>query len=98
MLQFLTCEIAKGLKFLTENEMEVASAFVTLHTVEAVGPVDTHHTHHRQINAHTQAGATFEAEGVELADRCPSVTAFHKGYGVDGGSGLEHQREVEFHS
>ena len=48
--------------------MEVAATFVALHAVEAVGPVDTHHAHHGEVDAHTEAGAAFEGEGVKLAD------------------------------
>ena len=65
--------------------MEVAAAALAEDTVETVGPVDTHQTHHRQLYTHTGTGATLEFEGIELAHRCPCVAGLEEGQGVDGG-------------
>ena len=42
------------LEFLAEYEVEVAATTIAIHFVETVGPVDTHHTNHRQ--EYTQTG------------------------------------------
>ena len=45
---FMRC----GLEFLTEHEVEVAATLGAKHLVEAIAPVDTHHTQHRNEDAH----------------------------------------------
>ena len=64
------------LEFLTEDEVEVASAFLSKHFVETVCPVDTHHTDHRQIDAHTGSGGTLEVERRHVLHVGPCVSAF----------------------
>ena len=67
------------LKFLTQDEVEVASTAFALYLVETVGPVDTHQTNHRQEDAHTHTGRTFQLEGVEILELGPGITALDKG-------------------
>ena len=45
-----------SLELLSEDKVEVAATFLTTYvgTVETVGPIDTHQTHHRQENTHTK--------------------------------------------
>ena len=61
------------LEFLSEHEVEIRSAAAPAgaveHFVEAIGPVDTHQSHHRQEDAHTYTGRALEVEGIELLDR-----------------------------
>ena len=77
MLQFLTCEIAKGLKFLTENEMEVATAATThLVGIESPSPVNAEQSEHWQVNAHTYAGRAFKVKRVKVFKLAPAVTGF----------------------
>ena len=48
------------LEFLSEYEVEARTALGTVYIVKAVGPVDTHESHHRQIDAQTGASRTFQ--------------------------------------
>ena len=61
-------EMSKGLEFLSENEVEVASSFDAIHGVKAVGPVYTHHADHGQEYAYTDTGAAFQVEWREVFD------------------------------
>ena len=38
------------LKLLSKDEVELAAALCTKYLVEAVSPVDTHHTHHWEVD------------------------------------------------
>ena len=69
------------LEFLSQDEVELAAAIFlgAEYLVEAVGPVNTHHTNHRQEDADTDTGRTFQFERIELADVLPSVTCFYEG-------------------
>ena len=53
-------------EFLAEDKVEVAAAACAEYLVKAVGPVYTHHTHHRQEYANTDTGAAFEREWIEV--------------------------------
>ena len=86
------------LELLTEDEVEVAATLGAEYLVETVSPVDTHHTDHRQIDAHTGAGRTLEVERREFFDVGPRITAFDKRKTVDCGARLQHEREVELHA
>ena len=86
------------LEFLTEDEVEVRAAFGSVDLVETVSPVDTHHADHREIDADTGTGAALELEGREVLDGSPGITSFDECQTVDGGGGLEHEGEVEFHT
>ena len=86
------------LKFLAENEVELASALASEHGVETVCPVDTHHADHRKEDAHTGTGASLKVERLEVLDGCPCITCLDKSQTVDGGGVGEHEREVEFHA
>lgn len=46
------------LEFLSDNKVELASAILgrTVDLVEAISPVDTHHTNHREEDADTDTG------------------------------------------
>lgn len=50
--------IVRRLELLAHYEVELASAFaaLTCRRVEAVTPVDTQHTHHRQIETYAETG------------------------------------------
>ena len=72
--------------------MELRSALRSEYLVEAVSPVDTHHTHHREEDAQTYAGRALHIERVELAGFGPSVTAFDESEAVD--SGVAEQERV----
>ena len=87
----------KQLEFLTQYEVESASAcaLVAKYFVETVCPVDTHHTDHRQIDAHTGSGGTLEVERRHVLHVGPCVSAFKEGETVDCGAWLQHEREVE---
>jgi len=78
--------------------VELASSLAAEYGVETVGPVDTHHTHHRQIDAQTGTGAAFELERREIAHRSPGIAALCKHQSVDCGGGLKHEREVQLHT
>ena len=56
------------LEFLSEDEVEVRSALGSVDLVETVGPVDTHHADHREVDADTDSGASLEFEGREVFD------------------------------
>ena len=71
------------------------STFLAIYLVETVGPVDTHHTHHGEEDADTHAGRTLDVEWLEVLDVLPRVTAFEGCEAVDGGGGLEQEREVK---
>ena len=60
--------------------MELAAAVLlgTEYLVETVGPVDTHHTNHRQEDADTDTGRTFQIKRVELVYVVPGVTGFNE--------------------
>ena len=88
---FLICR----LEFLTEYEVEVRAALLSIYFVETVGPVDTHHTYHREEDAHTHACRTLDVEWLEFLDIRPCVTAFEEGQTIDGGCRLEQEGEVE---
>ena len=83
---------------MSEHEVELASATGAKHFVEAVSPVNAEETEHRQVEAHTHAGASLEVERRELLHRCPAITCLGKRQGVDCGRWLEHEREVELHA
>ncbi len=83
------------LEFLTEDEVEVRASALTEHGIETVGPVDTHHTHHRKEDTNTGTGATLEAERIHVLDCCPCVTALQEGKTVDGGLSLEQVGEMK---
>ena len=59
--------------------------------VETVGPVDTHQSDHRQVNADTEAGRAFHVEGIEVACIAPCVTSLKESESVDGGV-AQHER------
>ncbi len=74
-----------GLEFLSEDKVELAAAFLAEHLVETVGPVDTHHADHRQIDADTGTGAALEVKRCEALDIGPGVTCLNECQAVDGG-------------
>lgn len=96
MLQGLAAQQNVLLEFLSEDKVEVASAALAEDFIKAVSPVDTHHTHHRQEYADTDAGATLERKGIEVLDRSPCVAGLGKGQCVNCGGRLKHKREVKF--
>ena len=59
-LSHIEHSIFNFLKFLTDNEVEVAttSLIVSIRTVETVSPVDTHQTDHREEDTDTDTGRT----------------------------------------
>ena len=69
--------------------MELAAALrgppLMIDLVETVGPVDTHQTHHRQEDAHTDTCRALDVEGVEVLGLVPGITALEESESVDGG-------------
>ena len=84
-------------EFLTEHEVEVASAFPVEDSVEAVCPVNTHHANHREEDTHTETGRTFQIEWREVLNVGPRVTSLKECESVDCRCRLKHEREVQFH-
>ena len=70
----------KQLEFLTQYEVESASAcaLVAKYFVETVCPVDTHHTDHREEDADTYTGRTFQVERIEVLHIMPCITGFQE--------------------
>lgn len=75
--------------------MNLLSAASSPHLVETVGPVDTEESENREVNACSDTGASFQVEGRELLDAGPAVTRLGECDRVDGGRGLEQEREVK---
>ena len=50
---------------MSDNEVELAATVLggTVNLVETIGPVDTHHTNHRQEDADTHTRRTLQLEG-----------------------------------
>ena len=88
--------LRRGLEFLTEDEVEVRTALLAIHLVETVCPVDTHHADHREEDADTDTCRTLDVKRLEFLDVRPCVTTLEECQTIDGGSGLEQEREVEF--
>ena len=83
------------LEFLPEHEVEVTSALGSIHLVETVCPVDTHHTNHRQIDTHSGSCRALDVERSELFNRSPCISTFEESNSIDSGSRLKHEREVK---
>ena len=87
---------------MSEDEVEITATFllrtagIGIDIVEAVGPVDTHQTHHREIDTDTQSGRALHLEGIEILGLSPGITAFEEAESVDGGI-TQHERVAEFH-
>ena len=81
------------LELLSQDEVELAAAVAcgAEDLVEAVSPVDTHHTDHRQEDSDTHSCRAFQVEGVELLEVAPGVSCLHKCQCVDVGGVLQHQ-------
>ena len=62
--------------------MELAST--VFHIIESVTPVDSEETDHRKEDAHTDAGAAFDFERIELSYVRPAVTALEEEECEDG--------------
>ena len=74
-----------GLELLSEDKVELTAALAAVVVlVEAVSPVDTHQTDHRQIDTYTDTCRALHLERIELARFSPGVTALHEGQSVDG--------------
>ena len=58
------------------------------HFVEAVGPVDTHHSDHGEEDTDAGTGASLEIERREVFHGRPGVTAFSKHEAIDCGNSL----------
>ena len=77
--------LSECLELLSEYEVEVAAATCSEHLVEAVCPVESHQTYHREEDAYADAGRALHVEGVELVGVVPCVTALEECESVDGG-------------
>ncbi len=78
--------------------MELTATFsvVDVVAIEAVGPVDTHQTHHGKIDAHAETGTAFHVEGIEFAGVIPRVSGLNKPQSIDGGV-AKHQGIAQLH-
>ena len=85
-------------ELLTEHEVDLTSAAGSPYLVETVGPVDTKEAEHREIDPGSDAGASLKVEGGEIFHVIPCVARLGECYGIDGGGGLEQEREVELES
>ena len=87
------------LKFLTDNEVEVAttSLIVSIRTVETVSPVDTHQTDHREEDTDTDTGRTLQLERIEIFQISPSITRFHEYQTVDRRRRFQQERIAQLH-
>ena len=88
-----------SLEFLSENKVELTTTLLvsaaTIHFVEAISPVNTHQTNHRQEDANTQTSRTLHVEGIELLGVNPCITTLDESKTVDGGV-AQHERIAEF--
>ena len=65
--------------------------------VEAVAPVNTEQTDHRQEDTHAYAGAALDLERIEVLDVAPAVSAFEKSQHEDSGRRLEDYGIAQLH-
>ena len=77
--------VLTSLKFLTENEVELAATFLSKHFIKAVSPVDTHQADHGKEDAYAKSGTAFHVEGIELTGVIPSVSGLKEAQSIDGG-------------
>ena len=75
--------------------MELAAAVGLV--VEAVAPVNTQQTNHREEHTHTYTGAALDLERVEFSDIAPAVTTFQEEQGINGTLRLQDHRVTEFY-
>ena len=85
------------LEFLSQHEVEIAATLLTEDLVEAITPVNAHHTNHGQEDAGTHACRALDVEGVEVLDISPCVTTLDEHERVNRGALREHQREVQLY-
>ena len=73
------------LKFLSDNEVEVAATSLrtSVRTIETVSPVDTHQTDHREEDTDTDTGRTLQLERIEILQISPGITRFYEYQTVD---------------
>ena len=62
--------------------MELASSVDLV--VKSVAPVDTEKADHRKEDAHTDSGAAFDLERIEIPDVGPAVSSFEEQQREDG--------------
>ena len=72
-------------ELLTQYEVELAATLLSKDLVEAVCPVDTHHTHHWQEETNTDTSRTFHFERIEILCFMPCITCLQESQTVDSG-------------
>ena len=82
------------LKLLSEDEVEVAAAFLSEYAIETICPVNTHHADHRKEDADTGSRRTLKVKRWEIFYVGPRITTLGKHKPVDRGARLQHEREV----
>ena len=83
-----------ALEFLSEDEVELAAALLSVYGVETVSPVDTHQAYHRKEDTYTDTGGALHVEGIKLLGLCPRITTLNECEAVDG-SVAEEERIAE---
>ena len=76
--------------------MELAPVLL-FRSVEAVAPVDTEQTDHREEHPHADTCRTLDLERIELLDVRPAVTSLKEAQHEDRGLRLEDDRVTELH-
>ena len=85
-------------KVYADREMELAAAHVgqVRHVVQTPSVVQSHRPEHGQEQAQAEARRSVYFEGVELVEVVPRGAGRHEGQGVDGGRGVQREREAQF--
>ena len=78
--------IVRCLEFLSEHEVEVAATLSAVNLIEAVAPVNTHHTNHWQIDTGSNTCRALQVEWIELTNACPRITSLNKYERIDSGA------------
>ena len=72
------------LELLSKYEVEVAASLVAIYLIEAIRPVKSHKSDHRQVYTYAKSGRTLHIKRIKLPYIRPCITCFNESESIDG--------------